>query len=287
MALSPHVIALTSALCSAVATILIQRGLRRSNFYAGFWINVLVGVIGLWSAVVLFVPREAYSWRAVPYFVLSGAVGTTGGRLFRVIAIEKVGAPVAASIGNLTPLMATGLAILLLGEHVTLPIVTGTLVIVLGTVLLSQSGKHVGFEPRHLVYPFVSASCFAVVAIIRKLGLFHSGPLFGAAINMAAAMITSTAFVLATGNRAALRCEPRSLLYFAGAGLCENTGVLLFLLALGLGEVSVVTPLAGAAPLFVLLLAFFFPGAAGKLSWRVVVGAMLIVLGVFLLTGWR
>src|SRR2546425_960340 len=100
--------ALTSALCSAVATILIQRGLRRSNFYAGFWINVLVGVIGLWSAVVLFVPREAYSWRAVPYFVLSGAVGTTGGRLFRVIAIEKVGAPVAASIGNLTPLMATG-----------------------------------------------------------------------------------------------------------------------------------------------------------------------------------
>ena len=58
MAPSPHVMALTSALCSAVATILIQRGLRRSNFYAGFWINVLVGVIGLWSAVLLFVPRQ-------------------------------------------------------------------------------------------------------------------------------------------------------------------------------------------------------------------------------------
>ncbi len=258
--------ALTSALCSAVATILIQRGLRRSNFYAGFWINVLVGVIGLWSAVFLFVPREAYSWRAVPYFVLSGALGTTGGRLFRVIAIEKVGAPVAASIGNLTPLMSTGLAILLLGEHVTLPIVMGTLVIVFGTVLLSQSGRHVGFAPRQLVYPFVSASCFAVVAIIRKLGLFHAGPLFGSAVNMAAAMITSTTFVLATGNWGALRCDRRSL---------------------GLGEVSVVTPLAGVAPLFVLLLALLFPGAAGKVGWRVVVGAVLIVLGVFLLTGWR
>ena len=279
--------ALTSALCSAVATILIQRGLRRSNFYAGFWINVLVGVIGLWSAVFLFVPREAYSWHAVPYFVLSGALGTTGGRLFRVIAIEKVGAPVAASIGNLTPLMSTGLAILLLGEHVTLPIVMGTLVIVFGTVLLSQSGRHVGFAPRQLVYPFVSASCFAVVAIIRKLGLFHAGPLFGSAVNMAAAMITSTTFVLATGNWGALRCDRRSLLYFAGAGACENTGVLLFLMALGLGEVSVVTPLAGVAPLFVLLLALLFPGAAGKVGWRVVVGAVLIVLGVFLLTGWR
>ena len=279
--------ALTSALCSAVATILIQRGLRRSNFYAGFWINVLVGCVGLWSATLLFVPREEYSWRAVPYFFASGVAGTAAGRLFRVVAIEKVGAPVAASIGNLTPLISSGLAILLLGEHVTPPIVTGTLVIVLGTVLLSLSGKHVGFHPRHLVYPLVSASCFAVVAIIRKLGLNVAGPLFGSALNITAAMIASTAFVLATGNRDALRCDARSLLYFAAAGACENTGVLLFLIALGLGEVSVVTPLAGAAPLFVLLLAFVFPSAAGKLSGRVVVGAVLIVLGVFLLTGWR
>src|SRR5947199_10366350 len=104
---------------------------------------------------------------------------------------------------------------------------------------------------------------------------------------MAAAMITSTTFVLATGNWGALRCDRRSLLYFAGAGACENTGVLLFLMALGLGEVSVVTPLAGVAPLFVLLLALLFPGAAGKVGWRVVVGAVLIVKGVCLLSGLR
>ena len=284
---TPQAVALVSALCSAVATILIQRGLRRSNFYAGFWINVLVGVIGLWSAVLLFVPRAQYAWRAVPYFVLSGVVGTAAGRLFRVVAIDKVGAPVAASINNLTPLIAAGLAILLLGERVTLPIVTGTVVIVVGTVLLSLSGRHVGFHPRQLVYPFLSASCFAVVAIIRKLGLSHAGPLFGSAINMTAAMVAATAFVLATGNRGALRCDGRSLLFFAAAGLCENAGVFLFLQALNVGEVSVVIPLTGTAPLFVLLLAFLFPGAAGRLSWRVVAGAGLVVLGVFVLTGLR
>jgi len=284
LALSPHVIALASALCSAGSAILIQRGLRRSNFYAGFWINVLVGVIGLWTATLLFVPREDYSWRAVPYFLLSGVVGTGAGRLFRVLSIEKVGAPVAAAINNLTPLIAAGLAILLLGERVTLPIVTGTVVIVLGTILLSLSGRHVGFLPRDLAYPFLSATCFALVAIIRKLGLNVAGPLYGSAINITAAMVASSAFVLATNNWRSLRCETRSLLYFAAAGVCENTGVLLFLIALGLGEVSVVTPLAGVAPLFVLLLAFVFPGSAGRLSWRVVVGAVLIVLGVFLLT---
>jgi len=44
VSLTPQVIALSSALWSAVATALIQRGLRRSNFYAGFWINIAVGV---------------------------------------------------------------------------------------------------------------------------------------------------------------------------------------------------------------------------------------------------
>lgn len=68
--------ALASASCSAVATLLTQRGLRRSSFYAGFWINVTVGSLGLWVVVLLFVPRESYGWRAAPYFVFSGVVGT-------------------------------------------------------------------------------------------------------------------------------------------------------------------------------------------------------------------
>jgi uncharacterized membrane protein len=262
---------------------LIQQGLRRSNFYAGFWINVVVGAAGLWSAVLLFVPREDYHWRAVPYFVLSGLVGTAAGRLFRVAAIEKVGAPVAASINNLSPLIATGLAILVLGERVTLPILMGTLVIVLGTILLSLSGKHVGFHVRHLAYPFLSASCFGLVAVIRKLGLGQAGPLFDSAINSTSAMLASTAFVLASGQRGALKCDGRSLLYFLGGGIAENTGVFLVLVALGLGEVSVVTPLAGTAPLFVLILTCVFLRGMQHLSWRIVVGAILIVLGVFLL----
>ena len=287
MSASPHLIALSSALCSAVATILIQRGLRRSNFYAGFWINVTVGVVGLWSAVLLFVPRQDYDWRAVPYFVFSGVVGTAAGRLFRVAAIEKVGAPVAASISNLSPLIATGLAIVLLGERVTFAILTGTLVIVLGTVLLSLSGKVVGFPARHLIYPFLAASCFGLVQVVRKLGLSHAGPLFDAALNITAAMVASTAFVLASGHRRALVCNQESLLYLIGGGVAENTSVLLVIVALGLGDVSVVAPLAGTAPLFVLLLAFLFPSGLPQLSRRVVVGAVLIVLGVFLLTGPR
>jgi uncharacterized membrane protein len=276
--------ALSSAMCAALATMLIQRGLRQSNFYAGAWINVVVGAIAAWSATLLLVPWQAYTWRAVPYFVFSGVVGTAGGRLFRVLAIQKVGAPVAAAINNLAPLVATGLAILLLGEHVTPPILGGTLVIVAGTILLSLSGRYVGFRVRDLAYPFIAASCFGTVAIVRKLGLSTAGPLFDAAINVTAALVASTAFVAASGNLGSLRCDRRSLLYFIAGGIAENSGVFLVLLALGFGEVSVVIPLAGTAPLFVLLIAYFLPSEGARLNWRVVAGAVLIVLGVVLLT---
>src|SRR5206468_2226949 len=197
---NPQVMALSSALCSAVATIFIQRGLHRSNFYAGFWINIAVGVIGLWSLVLLLVPFADYNWHAVPYFVFSGVVGTAGGRLFRVLAIHQVGASVAS------------------------------------------------------------------------------------AITITAALIASSAFVVATGNHGSLRCDRRSLRYFIAGGIAENAGVFLVLASLGFGDVSIVTPLAGTSPLFVLLLAYFFPSRAEKLTWRVVVGAVLIVLGVVMLS---
>jgi drug/metabolite transporter (DMT)-like permease len=284
--LTPHAIALSSAMCSAVATMLIQRGLKRSNFYAGFWLNVAVGAVGLWSAVVLLVPRDQYNWHAAPYFIASGVVGTAAGRLFRVAAIEKVGASVSSAILNLAPLISTVLAIILLGERITAAILGGTLVVVLGTILLSLSGRDVGFRSRDLLYPFVSAACFGVVAILRKLGLGLAGPLFDSAINITAALIASTAFVLASGNLGALRYDRRSFLYFAAGGAFENSGVFLLIAALGLGEVSVVVPLAGTAPLFVLFLAYWFPSGVERLGWRVITGAVLIVVGVFLLTGW-
>jgi uncharacterized membrane protein len=278
------VLALVAAVLSALATVLIRQGLRHGNFYVGFWINVIVGVVGFWGAVLLLEPSHAYRASAIPLFVLSGIIGTAGGRLLRFVSIEKVGAPVAASIINLNPFIASGLAILVLGEHVTLAMMAGTGVIVLGTTLLSFSRRQVGFQPVDLFYPFLSASCFGTVAIIRKLGLSHAGPLFGSAVNITTALITFSAFLLASGNRQVLGWHGRGLRYFVGAGIAENLSVFLVLVALGLGEVSVVTPLAGTAPLFVLPFTALFLKGIEPLTGRIVYGAVLIVLGVFLLT---
>ena len=84
-----------------------------------------------------------------------------------------------------------------------------------------------------------------------------------------------------------MACRGPSLYYFAAAGLAENTGVFLNVLALGLGKVSVVVPLYGTAPIFVLLLSFFFLRGLEILNKRLVLGSVLIVLGIYLIIAFK
>jgi uncharacterized membrane protein len=276
--------ALSAAVLSAAATILIRQGLRGSDPYTGFWINCIVGFVGLWIAVLFTGGLGEVSWRGVLLFAAAGIIGTVAGRLTRFLAIEKVGASVSAAVINLTPLIATILAIALLGERVTVPIVAGTVVIVVGTVLLSTSGLHLGFAPWMIVFPLASATCFGIVQVIRKVALGGIGPIPGTAVNLTAALIAFSALMIARRHRGILDCRGRTLVYLIAAGVTENLGVFLTIVALGHGAVSVVTPLTAAAPLFVLLFAPFFLKGVEVLTTRVVVGTVLIVAGVCLIT---
>ena len=278
------VLALAAALLSAVATIFARQGLRRSDPYTGAWINMIVGAIGLWICVLVTGGVGQVSTRSLLLFAAAGLIGTVGGRLTRFLAIDKVGAAVTAAVGSLTPLIASLLAILLLGERVTLPILAGTVVIVIGTVLLSTSGQRLGFRPWQIVLPLASATCFGVVAIIRKIGLDDMGPILGTCINLTTALIVFSALMLASGHRGIYACRGRELIYFVCAGLTENAGVLLTIVALTFGAVSVVTPLTATTPIFVLLLSPFFLKGVEVLTARVVAGALLIFLGVCVIT---
>ena len=243
-----------------------------------------MGTVGIWLSVLLLAPTERADLHGFLYFALAGIVGTTGGRLFRFMSIERVGASVSSALINLYPFVAAGLAILLLGEAVTASILTGTAVIVAGTILLSASGSILGFRTSQLIFPFLSAACFGAVAILRKLGLGGAGPLLGFAINVTTALIAFTAFLGASGQLRRVRWSRGSLRYLLAAGVFENAGVLCTVLALRAGSVSVVAPLAGTTPLFVLALSRIFLRDLEPLSFRLVAGTLMIVLGVYLIT---
>jgi drug/metabolite transporter, DME family len=269
---------------TAGATVLIRQGLRGADTFTGYWINLVVGTVGLWLAVLVVAPSDPTDLRGILYFVLAGLVGTAAGRLLRFVSIERVGAPVAAALINLHPFISAGLAILLLGERVTIPILAGTVVIVAGTILLSAGGRILGFRPAQLLFPLLSAVCFGAVAILRKLGLGGTGPLVGFAVNVTTAFVAFSAVLAASGHLRRYRCERASVGYLVAAGVVENAGVLLGVWALRAGAVSVVSPLIGTMPLFVLTLSWLFLRNIERMSTRLTVGTLLIVLGVYLIT---
>jgi len=170
------------------------------------------------------------------------------------------------------------------GTDESVRLFVGTVVIVVGTVLLSTSGQRLGFRPWQIVLPLTSATCFGIVAIIRKVGLGEMGPVLGTAINVTTAMIAFSTLMLASGHHGLRACRGRTLVYFIVAGITENAGVFLTIVALGFGAVSVVMPLASSTPIFVLLFTPFFLRGVEILTARVAVGTVLIVLGVYLIT---
>src|SRR3989449_1827717 len=182
-----YVLALASAFCSACATIFIRQGLRGRGPYTGFWINLVVGTVGLWAAVLLTGGFGRLSATGIAFFVLAGLIGTVAGRLLRFVSIEKVGASIAAALINLHPLFATGVAILLLGERVTAPILAGTVVIVLGTILLSIGGLRGGVPPWQITPPPLSAARFGVLAGAGEVGPGRKGAGLGAGVHITTA----------------------------------------------------------------------------------------------------
>ena len=65
-------LALISAVLSAAATIFIRQGLRGGGAYAGFWINVAVGAVGLWTAVLFTGGLGRTTTKGIVFFVLAG-----------------------------------------------------------------------------------------------------------------------------------------------------------------------------------------------------------------------
>src|SRR2546426_7820817 len=193
-----HLLALAGALCSAAATIFIRRGLRGGDPYAGSWINVVVGTTSLWTAVIVPGRPGHVSIRGALLFGLAGLIGTVGGRLLRFVAIEKVGASISAALINLNPFVASALAILLLGERITLPIVVGTSVIVAGTTLLSLRGQRLGFPPRPLALPVLSAGWFGAGARLGKVGPSGTGAVLGSAVKRTTGPLPHTPVLLAS-----------------------------------------------------------------------------------------
>lgn len=281
-------LALGTALAFATSSVLVRFGVEHSSPLSALFVTVSVNVVVLWTlSFALFdVSVDLWAWR---YFILAGVFAPVLGRLCNYIGLERVGVNLTLPISNMNPIVSVFLAVLLLGETLSLRGAVGAFAAIFGGVVLATSrtgGTPFGsIRYRDLLFPIAGAVIYGSVQLVRKVGVdLVPEPTVGAAVNLTTSWVIVGAFLIASSDgRSALSMPRNDLVYFSLAGVASSLGLASLYAALLSGTVVVVTPILNATPLFGLVLAYILLRDREPFTPRVVVGTALVVVGVALL----
>ena len=280
-------LALMTAICFGINPVLLKLGFARKGRSDVAVVIGLAITVPVYLAIAPLVGGISFAHMTLPAvvgFVLGGLFGGGIGRRWMYLAIEKIGASPAAAIKNAAPVITTALAILFLGERVSLLHWLAIVTIVAGITLITWQK---GLGARHMLSVGVlaalgSALSYGVRPLFLKYGLDAANlPLTGALIGAVAALVYAA--VLTPNSELWFGLREKSLGLFAASGILQALGFLALTFGLSGEDVSIVYPVTSTAPLFTLLFTALMLRNTERLTWRIVVGAVAITAGVIVL----
>ncbi|MBI4492567.1 MAG: DMT family transporter [Chloroflexi bacterium] len=288
-----ELVALLSATVFGLATTITRRGLEHASVASGVLYSMLGGVLVLAPAGLLVAGVPAAPLSALVLLALSGLVGSLLGRLAVIAGVSRLGAATAGAIQGTYPLFAYALALLFLGESITPLRGVGAVLVVTGVAILMAWGRaqpartaRKGRGRRAVVFPLLAGFLYAAADAITRTALLEAPyPVFGAAVSYVCAFLAAAAgFAALPELRKQLVLTRPAIGWFLLGGAAQGLGVLGLFTSLGLGEVVQVSPIIGSQPLFVLLWSVVLLRQVEVLRRSTVVGALVVVLGVVILS---
>ncbi|MFB6104073.1 MAG: EamA family transporter [Halobacteriaceae archaeon] len=286
-------LSLVPAVLWGFSPVLSKRGMAGggSSLQAALVVVVVDSVL-YWTA--LFVRQgvdvfAALGWEAIAVFSAAGVFGTAIGRLATFAGVHRVGASVNSAGISTRPLFATLLAAGWLGETVTWQTGVGIVVLVVGLIVLtiSKGGDLAGWEPHEILFPIGAAAAFGLGNVLRRFALstYPDVTLLEAvALNETAAFIVLGAYAFVATRGDVFEAPSRTYAYFAASGTITAVALLSLYAALQRGTVVIVDPISATAPLFTTVFAGVFLADLERVTRGVVVGAVLVVVGVVVIT---
>jgi len=279
------VLAFSSAFCFGLGLVLTQIGLRELSPLAGAAISIPSSTL-LFIALAPFMLAHATPvWAAVPIFVAVGLVYPGVVTLMTFEANRVLGPVITGALGNLAPLFAVAVAVILLSEPLRPLQLAGILAIVAGVVALTfhRDGDGARWRWWYLLLPLVAAAMRGLIQPSIKFGLDIWPSAFAAAL--ISYIMSSAVVIVAARARTGRLLAPASgygRAWFVAVGISNGLAVLLMYAALANGPVSLVSPLVATYPLATALLGALLLGKAER-GMHAILGAMLTVAGVVLL----
>ena len=267
-------LALGSAGFFGLALVLTQIGLRHLTPLRGASVSVPTTTLMFVVLSPLTIDTENFRADSAILFALAGLLFPAAVTLLTFEANRRLGPNLTGALGNLTPLFAVLLAVLLLGETPGPGQLAGIGIILAGVLLLLWDPHRM---PGHLLgwavaLPLLAALIRGLVQPVVKLGLESWPNPFAATLigYLVSASVVLTFATLKEG-RGVLRVPPRGRLVFSAVGLCNGLAMLAMYAALAGGPIAVVAPLVACYPLATLLFGRLLLGPGG-LGWRAAAG---------------
>lgn len=278
-------LALGAAAGIGLALVLTQVGLRHLGPMRGASISVPSATLFFLALAPWLFDTGGFRGGSALMFALTGCLFPAAVTLLTFEANRRVGPAITGALGNLSPLFAICLALLVLGEVPKWGQLVGMGVILAGVLLIIGAPRTV---PHHafgwaIILLLLAAFIRGLVQPVVKLGLESwPSPYSATLIGYVMSALVLLGFVAVKQGDLGASFKRPGWLWFVPVGLLNGLAVLTMYAALARGPVAVVAPLVACYPLATLLFSRLLIGSGG-LTWIAGLGIATTVAGVALL----
>ena len=290
-----YILAILCAFFRGIDPIFAKRGLESGgDSMQSTFQTLVVRTCLAWGVLVIISGGgnllEGISIPTILIFIFAGVIAAAMGQLSYYKGIDKMGASVCATVTNSRPLFAVFLAVVWLGENMTISGMFGVISIVIGVIFITRSkgGNITGWKRSDIIYPLFAAVAFAAGNVIRKFGFMEDTAITAIqalAINDLAALVAVGMFGIIIGKGKELASgNSESYWNFGLSGVCVFLAMLTLYEALFRGPVSVADPILGTGPLFTAIVAASMLKKIERITIGFIAGTLMIIGGVVLLS---
>ena len=278
--------AFLSAIFAGMTSILAKCGIKKTDSNVATFIRTLV-VLPLSLLMALIVNPNfslgAVSSKTLVFLVLSG-LSTGASWLCYFKALSKGDINKVVPIDKSSTVLTIILAVIFLGERVTVYKTLGVIFMAIGTLLMieKKDTEKKSEGEGWLIYALLSAFFASLTTILGKIGIEGVESNLGTAIRTAVVIVMSFIMVAFTGKTGEIKkIDKKELGFILLSGISTGASWLCYYKALQDGEAGIVVPIDKLSIL--VTIAFSYIVFKERLSKKAMLGLVMIVFGTLVL----
>ena len=291
------VLALLSSMMFAGNMTTLRRGVITAPVYQAIAITVPIGVPLFYMILVIFdytYLLYTMSFDSLFFFSLAGIVHLIIGRYCNYKSTQLLGATLAGPVTQLGLLVSIFFAFFVLGEIITLKLLIGISLIIIGPSIIlflgkenskTKSGIIIDYKKGY-IWGILCAISFGISPYFVKVGLNEGGvkeSIVGAFIAYFSATILIFLIIIISKKsfREIYNYQKEGVSWFLLAGIFSLFAHLLRYMALGIAPISIVEPIQKTTIIFRVIFSWFINKKHEIINFKVLFGIFLSIVGVY------